>query len=95
METYIEIIGFIATILLCIAYIPPILKMFILKNTSHINTSMFKILLVASLLWIIVSIYKESISLITCNSITFLESLTVLLYVKLKKDKNGQNCKQC
>ena len=95
METYIEIIGFIATILLCIAYIPSILKMFILKNTSHINTSMFKILLVASLLWIIVSIYKESISLITCNSITFLESLTVLLYVKLKKDKNGQNCKQC
>lgn len=86
METYIEIIGFIATILLCIAYIPPIIKMFIHKNTNHINTSMFKILLIASLLWLVVSIYKQSISLITCNSITFLESLTVLLYVKLKNN---------
>ena len=87
METYIEIIGFIATILLCIAYIPPILKMFILKNTSHINTSMFKILLVASLLWIVVSIYKESISLIVCNSITFLECSVVLIYLRINKNE--------
>lgn len=85
MENYIEIIGFIATILLCIAYIPPIIKMFISKNTQHINKAMFKILLVASLLWIVVSIYKQSPSLITCNIITFLESSIILIYIKFKK----------
>lgn len=85
METYIEIIGFIATILLCIAYIPPILKMIKTKDIKSVNKGMFSILLAASILWIVVSIYKESISLIVCNSITFLECSVVLIYSRFNK----------
>lgn len=85
METYIEIIGFIATFLLGVAYLPPIIKMIKTKNTQDINKSMFRILLAASILWIIVSIYKESASLIVCNSLTFLECTTVLIYSRFNK----------
>lgn len=86
METYIEIIGFIATILLCIAYIPPIIKMIKTKDIKSVNKGMFSILLAASILWIVVSIYKESISLIVCNSITFLECSVVLIYIKFNNE---------
>lgn len=87
METYIEIIGFIATILLCIAYIPPIIKMIKTKDIKSIDKNMFRILFMASILWIVVSIYKESISLIVCNSITFLECSVVLIYLRINKNE--------
>ena len=86
METYIEIIGFIATFLLVVAYLPPIIKMIKTKDIKSINKGMFRILLVASILWIVVSIYKESISLIVCNSITFLECSTVLIYIRFNNE---------
>ena len=85
MEIYIEIIGFIATFLLGIAYLPPIFKMIKTRNVQGVNKNMFRILLAASILWIVVSIYKESASLIVCNSVTFIECITVLLYIRINK----------
>ena len=57
------------------------------KDIKCIDKNMFRILFMASILWIVVSIYKESISLIVCNSITFLECSTVLIYLRINKNE--------
>lgn len=90
METFVEFIGIIATILLTTAYLPPLIRIIRTKDYTSVNKSMFTILLMASMLWLVVSIYKESISLILCNSITFIESFIILTLTRYnsKKIKN-------
>ena len=90
METFVEFIGIIATILLTTAYLPPLIRIIRTKDYTSVNKSMFTILLMASVLWLVVSIYKESISLILCNSITFIESFIILTLTRYnsKKIKN-------
>ena len=96
METFVEFIGIIATILLTTAYLPPLIRIIRTKDYTSVNKSMFTILLMASMLWLVVSIYKESISLILCNSITFIESFIILTLTrynnrKIKNIKKWQN----
>ena len=90
METFVEFIGIIATILLTTAYLPPLIRIIRTKDYTSVNKSMFTILLMASMLWLVVSIYKESVSLILCNSITFIESFIILTLTRYnsKKIKN-------
>ena len=96
METFVEFIGIIATILLTTAYLPPLIRIIRTKDYTSVNKSMFTILLMASMLWLVVSIYKESVSLILCNSITFIESFIILTLTrynnrKIKNIKKWQN----
>lgn len=84
MQT-IEIIGLIAASLTTGAFVPQVVKAYREKSTKDISLTMYIILFVGVLLWLIYGIHHKSFAIILANAITgILVLLMIILKLKIK-----------
>jgi len=86
----ITILGFLATFLINIAYVPQVYKTIKTKNVDGLSLIMLIILILAGILWVIYGVILDSLPLIICNSINMIQSC-ILLFYKLKYDLTRKN----
>tara|TARA_S200000501_G_C20747936_1_gene710334 strand:- start:66 stop:326 length:261 start_codon:yes stop_codon:yes gene_type:complete len=79
-----EIIGLIAAFLTTSAFIPQVYKIYHEKNADGISLTMYIILFIGVILWLIYGVLIGSLSIIIANGITALLQLSIILF-KLKK----------
>ena len=82
MET-IEIIGLIAATLTTGAFIPQVYKALKEKSTKDISLTMYLILFVGLVLWLIYGIHHDSLAIILANAITGI-LVAVMLFLKIR-----------
>jgi MtN3 and saliva related transmembrane protein len=78
-----EIIGLLAAFLTTSAFIPQVYKIYKEKNADGISLTMYVILFIGVLLWLIYGILIGSLSIIIANGITALLQLSIIIF-KLK-----------
>lgn len=84
----IEIIGFIAAILTTSAFIPQVYKTWKSKDVEAISLSMFLVMFIGVILWLVYGIYMNSLSMLIANSITSsLILVIIILKIKFRKKK--------
>lgn len=86
------ILGYIATFLINIAYVPQVVKTIKTKNVEGLSLMMFTILILAGILWIIYGVLLNSFPLIICNGVNVIQSC-ILLFYKIKYDTTRKS--QC
>ena len=79
----IEIVGLVAATLTTSSFIPQVYKAFKNKSTKDVSLTMYTVLLIGTILWLIYGINIQSLAVILANSITALLVLTVLI-LKIK-----------
>ena len=82
MET-IEILGLVAASLTTTSFVPQVYKAYKYKSTKDVSLSMYIVLLVGLLLWIVYGVYIQSLAIILANVVTSILVLSILL-LKLK-----------
>ena len=78
-----EIIGIIAAILTTSGFIPQVYRIYKEKNAKGVSLTMYLILIIGVLLWLVYGILIGSLSIIIANSVTALLQLCVIIF-KLK-----------
>lgn len=82
---YVDILGYIAAVLIIISYIPQLITIIQAKSSINISIPMYLLLLVAQFLWVAYSILKNDMIILATNLstaiITFL-IICVALYYK-------------
>ncbi|MBW6451606.1 MAG: SemiSWEET transporter [DPANN group archaeon] len=76
-------IGFIASILTTISFIPQIVTIYKTKDTKSISLKMYLLFCSGITLWLIYGLLKKDLPIILANSITLILSL-IILSMKLK-----------
>ena len=82
MET-IEIIGLIAATCTTTAFVPQVYKALREKSTADISLTMYIVLFVGLILWLVYGIHHNSLAIILANTITGVLVL-IMLYLKIK-----------
>ena len=77
---YVEIVGFAAGILTTIAFLPQVIKIWKTKSTKDISLGMFITFTTGIFLWLIYGILINSPPIILANIVTFILSLTILVF---------------
>jgi MtN3 and saliva related transmembrane protein len=81
----IEILGLVAATLTTGAFVPQVYKTWKNKSVKDISLSMYTVLLMGLLLWIVYGFYINSLPIITANIITAtLSVLIVIMKIKYK-----------
>lgn len=80
MET-IEIVGLVAATLTTSSFVPQVYKAYRNKSTKDVSLTMYTVLLVGTILWLIYGINIESLAVILANAVT---TLLVILMLLLK-----------
>ena len=75
--TYIDIIGILAGLLIIISFIPQLVTIIKHRRARDISISMYIILLIAQILWIVYGFLKSDLQIIITNSTTAF--LTILI----------------
>jgi MtN3 and saliva related transmembrane protein len=84
MET-IEIVGLIAATLTTAAFVPQVYKVFKSKSTADISLTMYMVLFIGLMLWLLYGVQKESLPIILANTITgLLVAAVIILKIKYK-----------
>ena len=83
MDSYIEIIGFVAAFLTTAAFLPQVYKTWKTKDVTGLSLPMLAMFFVGILAWLVYGLLKDSPSLIFANSITLVSSF-ILVYFKIK-----------
>ncbi|WP_350293120.1 SemiSWEET transporter [uncultured Croceitalea sp.] len=84
MQT-IELIGLIAAMLTTGAFVPQVYKVFKSKSTADISLTMYTVLFVGLVLWLIYGIQKDSIAIILANAVTgILVAFVIIFKIKYK-----------
>ncbi|MEM8506941.1 MAG: SemiSWEET transporter [Bacteroidota bacterium] len=79
----IELIGLIAATCTTAAFVPQVYKAIRHKSTADISLTMYVVLLVGLLLWLVYGVYHKSLAIILANTITAILAVTMLL-LKIK-----------
>ena len=83
----IEIVGFVAAILTTSAFVPQVYKAWKTKDVEAISLTMFVVMLIGVLLWLVYGFYIGSLSMVIANIITSILILTIIiLKIMHKKD---------
>ncbi|MEM9075888.1 MAG: SemiSWEET transporter [Bacteroidota bacterium] len=77
----IEIIGLVAATLTTSSFVPQVYKAFKNRSTKDVSLTMYTVMLVGTILWLIYGINIQSLAVILANSIT---ALLVFLMLLLK-----------
>ena len=83
IDPFYESIGFIAAILTTSAFIPQVYKIYKEKKAQGVSLTMYLIMFVGVLLWLVYGILIGSIAIIVANSVTAILQLFVIIF-KLK-----------
>ena len=81
-------IGFIATILLAIAYMPQLISIIKTKKVEGISVTTYVFLIIGLSLWCYHAWTHKDWALLVSSSISLLQSIIIVLY--LKNDKKNQ-----
>ena len=84
IDPFNESIGIIAAILTTSAFIPQVYKIYKEKKAQGVSLTMYLIMFVGVLLWLVYGILIGSIAIIVANSVTAVLQLFVIIF-KLKK----------
>ena len=79
MDIY-EIIGLAAAILTTGAFVPQVYKTWKIKSADDISLTMYLVLFIGLVLWLIYGIHLNSFPMILANSITGILALIVLFF---------------
>ena len=77
MNVY-DIIGYIATFLTIITGIPQLIKIIKNKKSNDVSLSMFVILAIAQMLWVVYGIYRSDVQIIITNVIAGFITLFII-----------------
>ena len=80
---HIEILGLIAATLTTASFVPQVYKVWKEKSTKDISLTMYTVLLLGLLLWLVYGIYHESMAIILANAITAI-LVAMVLFLKLR-----------
>jgi len=83
IDPFYESIGIIAAILTTSAFIPQVYKIYKEKKAQGVSLTMYLIMFVGVLLWLIYGVLIGSIAIIIANSVTAVLQLFVIIF-KLK-----------
>ena len=83
IDPFNESIGIIAAILTTSAFIPQVYKIYKEKKAQGVSLTMYLIMLVGVLLWLVYGVLIGSIAIIVANSVTAVLQLFVIIF-KLK-----------
>ena len=83
IDPFNESIGIIAAILTTSAFIPQVYKIYKEKKAQGVSLTMYLIMFVGVLLWLVYGILIGSIAIIIANSVTAILQLFVIIF-KLK-----------
>ena len=83
LDSYIEIIGFVAAFLTTAAFLPQVYKTWKTKDVTGLSLPMLAMFFVGILAWLVYGLLKDSPSLIFANTITLVSSF-ILVYFKIK-----------
>ena len=78
-----ELLGYLAAILTTISFFPQVVKIYKTKETKSISLSMYIVLIIGILLWLIYGVYLKSMPIILANAVT----LVLLIYILIMKIK--------
>ena len=82
----VEIIGLIASVLTTSSFAPQVYKAWNSKDVQSISLTMYLVLFVGTILWLIYGIYINSFSIIVANIITtILVFIIIILKLKYRK----------
>jgi len=84
MDLY-EILGFLAAILTTISFLPQVIKIYKSKETKSISLTMYVVLSLGILMWLIYGIHLKSMPMIIANTISFI--LTVYIFFMKMRHK--------
>ena len=84
IDPFYESIGIIAAILTTSAFIPQVYKIYKEKKAQGVSLTMYLIMFVGVLLWLVYGVLIGSIAIIVANSVTAVLQLFVIIF-KLKK----------
>ncbi len=73
------LIGYIAAICTTVAYVPQAIKIIKTKDTKAISLSMYIVVTIGVLSWLIYGIFIKDAPLVIANFITFIFTLTILI----------------
>ena len=79
MDVY-EIIGLLAAILTTGSFVPQVYKTWKMKSADDISLTMYLVLFIGLVLWLIYGIHLNSIPMILANSVTGILALIVLFF---------------
>ena len=79
MDIY-EILGLIAAILTTAAFVPQVYKTWKTKSVDDISLTMYSVLFVGLILWLIYGISLNSLPIIIANSVTGVLVLLVIIF---------------
>jgi MtN3 and saliva related transmembrane protein len=82
VETF-TLIGFVAALFTTSGFVPQVFKIFKTKSTRDISLSMYLVLAIGTLLWLIYGFMLKELPLIVANSIS-LSLITSILLLKIK-----------
>lgn len=80
---YVTILGFVASALGIISFLPQVIKTWKSKSTKDISLGMYALLCGGTILWTIYGIFINSLPVIVVNIVIFILSLILLIF-KLK-----------
>ena len=83
IDPFYESIGIIAAILTTSAFIPQVYKIYKEKKAQGVSLTMYLIMFVGVLLWLVYGVLIGSIAIIIANSVTAILQLFVIIF-KLK-----------
>ena len=77
-EFFVEILGYIGSFLVSICFIPQTVKVLTTKNFENVSIATYSINLVASILFLIYSVYFLLIPVLVCNISIFINCLIIV-----------------
>lgn len=78
-----EIIGLLAALLTTASFVPQVYKIWKSKSADSLSLTMYLVLFVGIILWLVYGIHLKSLSMIIANSITAILALLLIVF-KLK-----------
>ncbi len=78
--TYIDIIGILAGLLIIISFIPQIVTIIKHRRARDISISMYILLLIAQILWIVYGVLKSDLQIIVTNTTTAFLTILIIAF---------------
>ena len=83
LDSYIEIIGFVAAFLTTAAFLPQVFKTWKTKDVKGLSLPMLLMFIVGILDWLVYGLLKDSPSLIFANTITLVSAFLLLYFTSV------------
>lgn len=79
MDSYVDLIGFVAAFCTTVSFIPQVLKTWRTRDLAGISLGMYSVFTVGIAFWLVYGLLQSDWPLVIANSITGSLSLTILI----------------